>query len=285
MQITLGGVRGTAVVTDPDFRLFGGDTTSFYIQGQAGGEIIIDFGSGLNRMTDRLHGSEKYLLALMTHYHLDHVAGFPVFQRIYRPGTLLHIVGPSSNGKTVKEIFSDIMSPPFWPQQLHMLKATLEFETLNTDNQEAVLHHGALEIRWCPVHHPGGCVAYRIDEPSTGHSVLIATDIEWELSSEAEQSSFLHLCAVPSPVKWMAFDGHFTPENYPAHRNWGHSTWRNGVSIAQTIGIEKLVMIHHAPEFDDATLLDLEQQLKKECPTAVLGRQGETYEGTENVKL
>lgn len=283
MQITLGGVRGTSTVTNPACRIFGGDTTCFFIQGRAGEEIIIDFGTGLNSMRDRLGAPDKPLLALMTHYHLDHIAGFPVFPRIYQPGAPLRIMGPASGGKTVREIFAEIMSPPFWPQQLHMLPANPEFETLDASRSDKVLRHGALEIRWCAVHHPGGCLAYRVDEPGTGHSVLIATDIEWALSTEEERAAFLKLCAQPSPVRWLAFDGHFTPENYPAHVNWGHSTWRDGAEITRCAGVEKLVIIHHAPNQRDDGLLSLEQQLDRECPGAVFGRQGETYEGTERI--
>lgn len=283
MQITLGGVRGTAVVTNPAFREFGGDTTCFYIVGRDGEEILIDFGSGLNGMRDRLSQSDRPMLALMTHYHLDHLAGFPVFPRIYRPGAPLHIVGPSLNGKEVKDVFAQIMAAPFWPQQIEMLRGELTFEALGTYHREAVMTYGGLEVRWCPVHHPGGCVAYRVDEPATGHSLLVATDIEWPLSTKEERDIFLHLCRTPNPVNWMAFDGHCTPENYPAHVNWGHSTWQDGVAIARETGIQQLVIIHHAPELDDAALRELERKMREECPGAVLGRQGERYEGAEKV--
>lgn len=283
MQITLSGVRGTAVMTNPAFREFGGDTTCFYIKGREGEEILIDFGSGLNGMRNRLSQSDKPMLALMTHYHLDHLAGFPVFPRIYRSGSPLRIVGPSLNEMSVKDVFSEIMSAPFWPQQIDMLRSELTFEALGPYSRDGVMAYGGLEIRWCPVHHPGGCVAYRVDEPATGHSLLVATDIEWALSTKEEREDFLHLCRAPNPVGWMAFDGHFTPENYPAHVNWGHSTWQDGVAIAKEAGIQQLVMIHHAPEMDDASLRELERQMQRECSGAVLGRQGETYEGLERV--
>lgn len=283
MQITLGGVRGTAVVTSPEFREFGGDTTSFLIEGRDGRRVLIDFGSGLSTMPESPADYEKPLLAFMTHYHLDHMAGFPVFPRIYRPGAPLRIIGPSVNGKNVKDVFSEMMSAAFWPQQIDMLKGELEFETLPMNRDEAVIQYGGLDIRWCAVHHPGGSVAYRFDEPATGQSLLVATDIEWALSTKEERDAFLRLCCRPKPVGWLAFDGHFTPEDYPGHENWGHSTWQQGVAVAEEAGVGKLVIIHHAPGRNDDSLRVVEQQMQKKCPKAVFGRQGDKYEGTEKV--
>ena len=284
MQITLGGVRGTGVVTNPVFREFGGDTTAYLIEGRGGETVLIDFGSGLNTFSDRLAASDRPLLALMTHYHLDHMTGFPVFPKIYSPGAGLRIIGPTVKGKDVKAVFSEMLSAAFWPQQIDMLKGTLQFEALPASGEEALISYGGLEIRWCPVHHPGGSVAYRLDEPATGHSLLVATDIEWALSTADEREVFLSLCAAPHPVDWLAFDGHFSPGEYEAHTNWGHSTWAQAVDVAEATRAGKLVIIHHAPGHDDNVLRGMEQDMQERLPSASFGRQGEQYEGTERVK-
>ena len=272
MEILLGGVRGTATVTDAAYRQFGGDTTAFLIKGAEGEQVLIDFGSGLRGLHRFLHDPTQNRLALVTHYHLDHLNGFPVLPLIYDPEASLDIFGPPSGGLEVESVFSDMMARPFWPLQIHMLEARLSFTTLRACPAKG--HpFGSLVIRWCPVHHPCGCMAYRIDEPATGESVVVATDIEWQASDSAEKAAFLRFCTIPTPVKLLLFDGHFTPEQISHKKGWGHSTWAEGVDIVQRTGIEKLLITHHAPEHDDRMLADIETTLQQHLPDAALARQ------------
>jgi phosphoribosyl 1,2-cyclic phosphodiesterase len=170
-----------------------------------------------------------------------------------------------------------------------MLQAKLEFETLEKNAGTAGMNFGDLCIRWCSVHHPGGCFAYRIDEKSTGESLVIGTDIEWQESSDAEKEKFIALCSIPEPAGLLFFDGHFTPENYGSFRNWGHSTWQDGIEIVKSVAKEttepRLVIIHHAPERDDEILKEEEKRMRQHLETACFGRQRSIFEGTERIEV
>ncbi len=52
----------------------------------------------------------------------------------------------------------------------------------------------------------------------------------------------------------MIYDCNFTDEEFPRYVGWGHSTWQEGVRIAEAAGVKKLAMFHHDPDHDDAFL-------------------------------
>ncbi|MBN1268043.1 MAG: MBL fold metallo-hydrolase [Kiritimatiellae bacterium] len=276
MKILLGGVRGTSAVSDPVFMGYGGETTAFLVEGKEGTTIVVDAGTGV-RVLDahlRQNSPAKSLLLLMTHYHFDHVAGFPSFSILYDPAWSLEVAAPRRNDFAVREVVSSLMAKPFWPLQIEALHATIRFRTLPEETSQEPYLCGGLAVRWCPVHHLGGCSAYRIDEPATGASVVVATDVEWAESTEDEREALLDLCAVPNVTQCLLFDGHFAPAVYPRFKGWGHSTWADGVEIAREAGVERLLITHHAPDATDTALEALEKECGKAFPGAVFARQG-----------
>ena len=52
----------------------------------------------------------------------------------------------------------------------------------------------------------------------------------------------------------LAFDAQYRPDEYAAHRGWGHSTWADAVEAARRCGAAKLWLIHHAPGRTDAEI-------------------------------
>jgi ribonuclease BN (tRNA processing enzyme) len=276
MKLKLGGVRGTSPVADPAFAGFGGDTTSLLVEPASGeGAVVIDAGSGVRELDPLLrNGSQRDLLLLMTHYHLDHVTGFPWLSLIYNPEWSIRIVGPRLQGHTAEEVIHSILARPLWPLQVDALQASISFDAWPEEPGEPLAYAG-LEIRWCPQHHAGsGSVAYRIDEPATGSSLVMATDIEWQEASDIEKAQFVELCRTPRPADVMLFDGHFLPDEYEQFRGWGHSTWQDAVEAGDAAGVGNILIIHHAPGHDDKQLNELEAEIQKEYPNATLARQG-----------
>ncbi|MCX7008471.1 MAG: MBL fold metallo-hydrolase, partial [Kiritimatiellaeota bacterium] len=198
MKFIFGGVRGTSPVAHADFLKYGGETTCVLIEGRGGEKIVIDAGTGLRafggHLTAGAAGAE--VLLLMTHYHLDHLMGLPSFALLYNEAWTVEIAAPRREAFEPNEVVRRILSKPFWPIQLDKLQARLKFTTLPAA-AGSIRRYRGLEIRWCAVHHPEGCHAYRVDEPATGTSVVFATDMEWRSSTEGEKRDFLNLCTLP----------------------------------------------------------------------------------------
>ncbi|NCC52015.1 MAG: MBL fold metallo-hydrolase [Spartobacteria bacterium] len=275
MKLIFGGVRGTTPVADAAFLQYGGSTTSFMIEGDEGDALLVDLGTGIRTLIPALQAlREKDLLILMTHYHQDHLIGFAGLPFIYDPDWHIHVRGPNPEGLTLDQVFNGMMARPFWPLQIDTLQARIDFSACELAANSVPLVRGGLAVRWCPVHHEGGCLAYRIEERASARSVIIATDIEWALSSKRERDDFLRFCSTPCPADALVFDGHFTPQNYDRFKGWGHSTWRDGESICKQTGIGRLYMTHHAQGNDDAFLAHVEQEMHAAFPGALMARQG-----------
>jgi phosphoribosyl 1,2-cyclic phosphodiesterase len=280
MKIIPCGIRGTAVAADDACREFGGDTTCFVVRGASGELLVIDAGTGVrgaNRILQEWAGAPSLLL-LMTHYHLDHVIGFPLLSILHRPEWTLAIAAPDHGGFRAEEVMPRLFDPPFWPFQLKDARASVRFSTLPPRHAPAGTPHGGLSLRWCAVHHPSGCTAYRIDEPATGAAAVVATDFEWAESTAAERDDLVGLCAKPRPADVVFLDGQFTAADYPASRKWGHSRGSDAVEIARLAGVRRLRVIHHAPGAADARLRGVEHELQRSMPEAALARQDAAVE-------
>lgn len=277
MKITLAGVRGTTTTADASHIQFGGETTCYLIQGEAGDTILVDGGSGLRVAETSIRSScpTKRVLLLMTHYHADHTIGLPPFRLFSNEEWTFDIAAPVLEDRTVETVFPRLFDKPHWPVPASSLKAAIRFTTLQPDEP---LAWGGLVCRWCMVRHPGGCAAYRVDEPATGRSVVIATDLEWDLSTAEEKQAFERLCGGAAPLDALIWDGHFTPQNYDRFRGWGHSRWSDGVDAARLVNAQRLLITHHAPGHDDGALKTIGQELRAAMLRAAMARQGETLQ-------
>lgn len=269
MKIVLGGIRGSFPLAQPQYMKYGGETTSVLVRGAAGERVLIDLGTGAHRLGAAL-GAEKACstLVLITHYHLDHVIGLPSMPLIYDERCRVEFAAPVRDGRTIEQVLPRLLADPFWPLQLHAMDANIVFTTFPDDGFASPRRHGGLEIRWAPVHHPAGCTAYRVDEPSTGASMVFATDVEWALSDDAERAALLRLVREPTPAGILFFDAHFTPQEYPGYRNWGHSTWADALSVARATGARRVQLIHHSQFHDDAALDAIDAAVRAEFPGA-----------------
>ena len=278
MKLFLGGVRGGSPIADPAYARYGGDTSSFLIEGEAGERLIIDAGTGLRLVYDRLKAQDSALrsvLMLFSHFHLDHVSGLPAFPPLYDEEWTVELAARVFDDLSVEDIAYSFVHPPIWPLPLSEMKAGKIFRILDVESMEQAGEFGGLRIRWCPVHHPGGSTAFRIEEPATGGALVIATDIEWAESSDEEKMLFERLCGMPEGADLLVFDGKCAPDDYEAYRGWGHSTWLEGIEIAQRCGVKQLLVTHHDTDMDDDACDRRDAQIRESWVEARLAKQGE----------
>jgi len=276
MEVILGGVRGTRPVAARAFLGFGGDTTAVLVEGAGGERILIDAGTGLRTIAERIASKPGAapLLWLFTHYHLDHVNGFPTFPLLFDGKMEIEIAGPRRADPHPERVLPLVMREPLWPVALKDVPARVRFSLWKGGSVEDPRPAGTLSIRWCPVHHHGGSIAYRIDEAATGASFVFATDIEWRESAPAEREALRRLCAEPAAADLLIMDGQYTDERYLRHRGWGHSTWGDVVEVARLADVGGAIVTHHDPKSDDAALDRIERELEARAGGARLARQG-----------
>jgi phosphoribosyl 1,2-cyclic phosphodiesterase len=94
MQITCWGAWGSIPVSGKEYMKYGGDTTCIEIRSKDNDVIIIDAGTGIRRLGNKLLASnERACSILFTHAHWDHLMGFPFFKPIYMKGTTISMYG------------------------------------------------------------------------------------------------------------------------------------------------------------------------------------------------
>ena len=274
MEILFGGVRGTTPRADPAFAIYGGHTTCLLITGAGGERVLIDAGSGihvLNRALADEAGPD--LLVLFSHLHLDHVMGLPMLAALFDPEARIECAAVSEREDGPRDALERLISPPLWPIGLDGVPAEVSFRSVpaaDLSAAEPALIQGGLEVRGCAVPHPNGCTAWRVDEPATGESFVLATDVEWSAAGEARREAML---ALFRGADVLVMDGHFTAEELPVHAGWGHSSLDECVEAARAAGAGRLLVTHHAPERDDVELADLDARLNAMWSEAALARQ------------
>ena len=117
MKVRIWGTRGSTPISSLDCSVFGGNTTCVTVTSKDGVCVIIDSGTGIRDLGSHLLKSLPVDLHLLyTHYHWDHIQGFPFFVPAFIPGNNIKIYGQTKDGITVKDIMEKrLMSPPNFP--------------------------------------------------------------------------------------------------------------------------------------------------------------------------
>jgi phosphoribosyl 1,2-cyclic phosphodiesterase len=209
-------------------------------------------------------GTRRSLLLLLSHVHWDHIQGFPFFAPANSDMFEIDVCGGPPNGGTWREALYGQMQPPYCPIPLSELRATVRFSEW-PPHDPAHLH--SFRVSRAPTNHPGGGFAYRIE--CDGQSIVYATDTEHPQSGVDE--NLLSLC---SHADVLLYDATFFPEEHRERLGWGHSTWTHGVQLATAASVRRLVLFHHDPSRDDASLRRMEEMAQAGFNDVEVAREG-----------
>lgn len=298
MLIRFWGVRGSYPVPGPRTVGIGGNTACVEIQ--AGPHtIILDAGTGIiNLGADLLRRSRSngsnFVTAtiLFSHMHNDHTQGFPFFDPAYVGSSTLHILGPKVFESDLEETLSHAMLPPSFPLALEDLPSLKILRNVNetdivligpnpADVQVLNIYHNEINpspdlVRIRTYHsyaHPkSGVNIYHISWRNK--SVVYATDTEGYVQSDQRLVKFAKDADV------LIHDAQYRIEDYTnptkPKQGWGHSTPDMAIAVAQACNAKQLVLFHHEPTYDDATIAEIEQHARTTFPNT-----RSAYEGLE----
>lgn len=267
MKVKFWGVRGSIACPSDEYRLFGGHTSCVSIE--AGAQCIIcDAGTGIFDLGKWLE-SQPYDRAslLLTHVHLDHIAGFPTFRQNWDPNFKLDIYAAHLEQEGgVQKFLSAQFSPPFFPVTVDMMQAHMEFHDFQCGDSFAIGQ--VVSVKTVLLNHPNKATGYRID--CNGKSVCYVTDTE-----HCETGVDTSIVNLVRDADLMIYDATFTKEQYEQHKGWGHSTWLEGMRIAQIAGVKQYAIFHHNPDNDDQAMLAIEQEATALWDKCFVARQGQ----------
>lgn len=285
------GVRGSYPTPGQDTVAFGGNTAC--VEVRAGDfTIILDAGTGiipLGRDLNRRAAQEKrpiQAVLLFSHLHHDHTQGFPFFSPAYNPASRLHLFGPGASEQALEDLLAHNQQPPAFPVTLRDMSAAKEIRSLTETDLVSVDVDGVrllrsgdsqpsgLVIRLMKSYaHPGGVYIYRIEW--RGQSLVYASDTEGYVGGDRR------LMAFARNADLLIHDAQYSEAHYrgqrpglPATQGYGHSTPQMACEMARAAGVRQLALFHHDPNYDDATLLELEAQARELFPATFSAREG-----------
>lgn len=267
MRVDFWGVRGTIPVSGKDKNKYGGHTPCASFHTSEGEVIIIDAGTGLKRLGDKLLGEKgKEALNLhifLTHFHLDHIMGIPFFAPLYSSSTVLTFYAPSSPEETEKYL-SGIMARKFFPVDFIKTPSKKTFKK----SPEKNFITGGIQISSCPLSHPQGSIGYKFEDKE--RSIVFATDTE-----HPEEGIDQRLVSFANGADILVYDALFTPEEYESGKQgWGHSTWLEGTKVAREAKVRNLYLSHFNPSHSDSYIDEIISLAQKEFPRTFGAREG-----------
>ena len=263
MRVRFWGTRGSIASPGPKTLRFGGNTSCVEVTTAAGRRIILDCGTGARALGLELmaHAPRPIRATLLLgHTHWDHIQGFPFFAPLFVPGNEFLICAPLGAGHSLGSVLSGQMEFTYFPVALEQLPATIEFKDLTEGTYEL----DGVRVITQFLNHPAMSLAYRIEADD---AVLVyACDHEPFANSlwrEGARPGLIESIVHGGDRRHALFmrhadllihDAQYTPEEYPAKRNWGHSTYEYAIELAAAADVRQLALTHHDPSHDDASL-------------------------------
>ena len=226
-----------------------------------GTRIILDAGTGIRNIPEAVL-REPELSLLMTHVHLDHLIGLPMFPYLFRDEARLSVYVDGNGGSDLEERMTRLFSPPYWPFALRDVPANVTFVPMKD----------AMRIRNIRVdrmrgHHPDGVSIFRL----TGrkHTVMFATDCTITEDNRQDLIQFARDCDL------LLIDGQYSEEEWDARQTYGHNPWTEAARLGAEAGAKRIRIIHHDPQHTDAVLSSVEASARALWPSCLFAKEGE----------
>jgi phosphoribosyl 1,2-cyclic phosphodiesterase len=251
------GTRGSIPTPGPTTVRYGGNTTCVEVV-HAGSRLIFDAGSGIRPLgMEVLEKGPNTIHIFLTHFHWDHIQGFPFFPPLYDPEDQIKVVGPKQKDIDVQNLFAGQMGPIYFPVPFNVVAATMDFQHLNDGSYEI----GDTVLEVIRVKHPSFVLGYRIR--IGGQTICFVPD------NEIEGDIY------PVPADWdrrfrdfvqgadlLIHDSMYTEEEYSGRSGWGHSTFDQALRLAEDTGVKRLLFFHHDPTRSDGELDTIVSRLR-----------------------
>jgi len=270
LQVRFWGTRGSVPVSGTAYTRYGGNTSCVSLTSDTGHLFIFDCGSGARELGLHLLSSNWPPPALrakgdksiagyifLSHTHWDHIQGFPFFAPVFEPGNRFNILGWSDCSQTLGSILAGQMEYIYFPVSMNQLPANLEFYSIRHGRAE--LDGGTVEGLLLKDQHPTPSTSYRVE--LNGKIMVYSTDHEPlklppSFTTELLGSDIIYedLVQLAKGADILIHDAQYSATELKEKEGWGHSSVEVAVDTAIRARVKKLVLFHHDPYHDDATI-------------------------------
>jgi len=267
MKVRFWGVRGSLPTPGRRTVRYGGNTACVEVRLGAR-RVILDAGSGLSEFgtATAAEPGPVSIDLLLSHTHYDHICGLPFYAPLFQPGNEIRIWSGRLNLATpAAATLRTSMSPPLMPDLASEIQARVDHRQFEAGSTLDL--GGGVTARTAMLRHPGGSVGYRLEW--SGRAMVYATDTAH--GEPAADAALRELCR---GAGLLIYDAMLTDDEFASRSTWGHSTWREGVRLADACGVRQLALFHHAPSRDDKALSALAAEAAAIRPGTIAAREG-----------
>ena len=281
MQVTFWGVRGSYPVPGPDTVRYGGHTSCIEVRSDEGGCVVVDAGTGLRALGQKLADeqssrSEWSHHLMLSHVHWDHIQGLPFFEPAYIEGTRICIYAMRAAADELRQVIGGITRHEFFPVPLDQVPADFEYLEVSPGQPRRI---GGFDVLPFALNHPFGAVGYRIAGDGTSlaycadtapfdrilHKQHFLAGPEPLSSEDREMLEAIRRGVIDAlrDVDTVIYDTHFLPEEYEKFPHYGHSTPDHAIEICAASGVRRLVLYHHAPGHTDEDMDAIDERYRR----------------------
>ncbi|MHA7131010.1 MBL fold metallo-hydrolase [Algoriphagus namhaensis] len=276
MKIKVWGCRGSLPSPGPENIVYGGNTSCVQIL-KDDLCIILDGGSGIQRLGKVIGPEVKEIHILLTHLHIDHTMGLGFFQPLYNPNVKVHFWGPATSVEPLLHRLRRYFSPPLFPVRLNELPNHPEIHEVG--DSEFEIH--SLRFKTNYICHAGPTLGIRVTDGEK--TFVYMPDHEPALASVdfPHKPHWTSGFDLAQGADLLFHDGEYTATEYQSKIGWGHSSLNDAMAFGRICGVKKLAIFHHDPLNSDKRLEQIFQDAMEEMQPeykVTLCKEGDIYE-------
>ncbi len=257
MKIHCWGSRGSVAVSGKEYIKYGGDTTCIEVTGADGELIILDAGTGIRALGNRLETEQRLSVNLLiTHAHWDHLSGFPFFAPIYDKKCHITVYGPQPTQLSLKKIVSKTMSAPYFPIDFKDIQANIAFPRMNGKDYSI----GSILVKTIPLRHPSEGVGYSLTQGGKRFVFLTDNELGKKHSNGLRYNDYVGFAR---GADLLFHDAEYRAEEYKKTKGWGHSAYLDAVKLGLEAKVKALGLIHHNQERTDTEINSIVKECRK----------------------
>ena len=245
MKIRVWGSRGSIPVSGREYLKYGGDTTCLEILTKSGATIVVDAGTGIRKLGNKLAQEKCFdINFIFTHAHWDHLMGFPFFKPLYFEETTIRMHRCPYHNKFVETILSKIMAPPNFPVKYSDITAQISY----LQACPTTFDIGSVTVAPIALSHPNGGSGYKFIEDGKSFVFLTDNELGYIHPGGLRFNDYLEFIG---GADLLMHDAEYTPEEYSSYIEWGHSVYTAALDLAMKGAVKKLGLFHINQERTD----------------------------------
>jgi phosphoribosyl 1,2-cyclic phosphodiesterase len=265
------GVRGSIACPGEDTVRYGGNTSCLEVF-CGGKRLIFDAGTGLRSLGDTLGTGNGPVQGdiFLSHTHFDHICGIPFFKPFYVKGNKFRVwAGHLLPKFTLQEVLANMMVEPLFPVPSKIFEPQVDYRDFKAGDE--LQPFDGVAIKTAPLDHPDRATGFRVEYD--GRALCYITDTGHKEGQRDEA-----LVSFVRDADLMVYDSTYTDDEFPRYRDYGHSTWQEGVRVATEANVKRMVIFHHDPSHDDGFMDGVAAEAEAMRPGTIVAREGMVLE-------